>query len=140
MPLLTMALLTVTLLTVTLPTLQRDLFAAKLAKVKSMDKWTQHSKHFSAEKKAQLARIGSDYDKCIQATKEVFIDLNKDAANRQVYCHATCATDTSNISFVMSAVFDVILKVRCSMVRGCSSKPPQGSSGRSGGSMIIPPG
>ena len=28
----------------------------------------------------------------------------------QVYCHATCATDTSNISFVMSAVFDVILK------------------------------
>ena len=77
-----------------------------------MDKWTQHSKHFSAEKKAQLALIGSDYDKCIQATKEVFIDLNKDAANRQVYCHATCATDTSNISFVMSAVFDVILKAR----------------------------
>jgi len=89
---------------------KRDLFAAKLAKVKSMDKWTQHSKHFSAEKKSQLARLGSDYDKCIQATKEVFIDLNKDAANRQVYCHATCATDTSNISFVMSAVFDVILK------------------------------
>ena len=27
-----------------------------------------------------------------------------------MYCHATCATDTSNISFVMSAVFDVILK------------------------------
>ena len=26
-----------------------------------------------------------------------------------MYCHATCATDTSNISFVMS-VFDVILK------------------------------
>ena len=77
-----------------------------------MDKWTQHSKHFSAEKKAQLALIGSDYDKCIQATKEVFIDLNKDAANRQVYCHATCATDTSNISFVMSAVFDVIPKGR----------------------------
>ena len=97
-------------------TLQRDLFAAKLAKVKSMDKWTQHSKHFSTEKRAQLALIGSDYDKCIQATKEVFIGLNKDAANRQVYCHATCATDTSNISFVMSAVFDVILKV--SMVKG----------------------
>ena len=102
--------------TIALLTLQRDLFAAKLAKVKSMDKWTQHSKHFSAEKKSQLARLGSDYDKCIQATKEVFIDLNKDAANRQVYCHATCATDTSNISFVMSAVFDVILKV--SMVKG----------------------
>ena len=89
---------------------KRDLFAAKLAKVGSMDKWTQHSKHFSPEKKAELARLGNDYDKCIQATKEVFIDLNKDAASRQVYCHATCATDTSNISFVMSAVFDVILK------------------------------
>ena len=120
MALLTMALLTMALLTMALLTLQRDLFAAKLAKVKSMDKWTQHSKHFSTEKKAQLARIGSDYDKCIQATKEVFIDLNKDAANRQVYCHATCATDTSNISFVMSAVFDVILKV--SMVRGQHGK------------------
>ena len=89
---------------------KRDLFAAKLAKVKSMDSWTQHSKHFSAEKKAQLATLGGDYERCIQATKEVFIDLNKDAANRQVYCHATCATDTSNISFVMSSVFDVILK------------------------------
>ena len=45
---------------------KRDLFAAKLAKVGSMDKWTQHSKHFSPEKKAELARLGNDYDKCIQ--------------------------------------------------------------------------
>jgi hypothetical protein len=49
---------------------QRDLFAAKLAKVGSMDRWTQHSKHFSPEKKAELARLGNDYDKCIQATKD----------------------------------------------------------------------
>ena len=28
----------------------------------------------------------------------------------QVYCHATCATDTSNVSFVMDSVFDVVLK------------------------------
>jgi len=27
-----------------------------------------------------------------------------------VYCHATCATDTNNISFVMNSVFDIILK------------------------------
>ena len=27
-----------------------------------------------------------------------------------MYCHATCATDTSNISFVMDSVFDIILK------------------------------
>ena len=29
---------------------------------------------------------------------------------RQVYVHATCATDTNNISFVMESVFDIILK------------------------------
>ena len=28
----------------------------------------------------------------------------------QVYVHATCATDTNNISFVMDSVFDIILK------------------------------
>ena len=28
----------------------------------------------------------------------------------QVYAHATCATDTTNVSFVMESVFDVILK------------------------------
>jgi hypothetical protein len=28
----------------------------------------------------------------------------------QVYVHATCATDTNNISFVMESVFDIILK------------------------------
>ena len=82
---------------------QRDLFAAKLAKVKSMDKWTQNSKHFSDEKKAHLATLGDDYDKCIQATKDVFIELNKDAANRQVsklasgswrHVGESCATPT----------------------------------------------
>ena len=50
---------------------RRDLFEAKLAKVKSMDKWTQHSKHFDSAKKAELKALGGDYDKCVAALKQV---------------------------------------------------------------------
>jgi hypothetical protein len=53
---------------------------------------------------------GRDYDACIAYIIKTFIALNKDPLNRQVYCHATCATDTNNVSFVMDSVFDVILK------------------------------
>ncbi len=59
------------------------------------------------------AAVGHDYDACIDFIKTRFLKLAKPAASgeqRQVYCHATCATDTSNISFVMDSVFDIILK------------------------------
>ena len=53
---------------------------------------------------------GHDYDASIAYLKQKFLDKNKEPEKRQVYCHATCATDTSNISFVMDSVFDIILK------------------------------
>jgi len=77
---------------------KRDLFEMKLVK-KDMTCWDPGS-----------ACCGNDYDKAITYIKQKFLDLNKNPAKRQVYAHATCATDTSNVSFVMDSVFDVILK------------------------------
>jgi hypothetical protein len=58
----------------------------------------------------EAGAAGQDYDKCIAFIKDQFQMKNKDPEARQVYIHATCATDTENISFVMSSVFDIILK------------------------------
>lgn len=76
---------------------KRDLFAAKLAK-KDMTCWRAD------------CPTGHDYDATIDYVTGIFQALNKTPEKRQVYCHATCATDTSNVSFVMDSVFDVILK------------------------------
>ena len=91
---------------------KRDLFAAKLEKVGSMDKWTQRpdNKSLPAEMATRAKTLGKDYDANVQFIKDVFISLNNAPLTRQIYTHATCATDTSNVSFVMDAVFDVILK------------------------------
>ena len=54
--------------------------------------------------------MGQDYDKAIKYLEKIFLEKNKEPQVRQVYVHATCATDTNNISFVMESVFDIILK------------------------------
>jgi len=77
---------------------KRDLFEAKLKK-KDMSCW-----------KPEAGSVGQDYARAIDYLKQEFLKKNKDPANRQVYCHATCATDTNNVSFVMESVFDIILK------------------------------
>jgi len=77
---------------------KRDLFQMKLQK-KTMACWEEAA-----------GECGHDYDKAIAYIKKRFLDQNKDPLVRQVYVHATCATDTSNISFVMDSVFDIILK------------------------------
>jgi len=76
---------------------KRDLFEMKLAK-KNLTCWDT------------TAPSSQDYDTCITYIKQRFLDKNNDKVGRQVYCHATCATDTSNIAFVMESVFDIILK------------------------------
>jgi len=76
---------------------KRDLFAEKLKK-KDMTCWKKD------------CDAGHDYDACIAYIMKIFVALNKDPGNRQVYAHATCATDTTNVSFVMDSVFDVILQ------------------------------
>ena len=77
---------------------KRDLFEAKLKK-KPMTCWRD-----VPELKTQ------DYDRCLSYIKECYVKLNREQETRQVYVHATCATDTDNISFVMESVFDIILK------------------------------
>jgi len=79
---------------------KRDLFEKKLAK-KDLTCW---------ENTEEIRKCGQDYDKCIKYIKQRFLDKNKNPDERQVYVHATCATDTENISFVMTSVFDIILK------------------------------
>jgi guanine nucleotide-binding protein G(i) subunit alpha len=39
-----------------------------------------------------------------------FEELNKKKAEKEIYTHFTCATDTTNIQFVFEAVTDVIMK------------------------------
>lgn len=77
---------------------KRDLFEMKLKK-KDLSCW-----------RPEAGAVGQDYDKCIEYITNEFMNKNKEPERRQVYCHATCATDTSNISFVMDSVFDIILK------------------------------
>jgi len=49
-----------------------------------------------------------------------FIQSQFEAKNRssmkEIYCHETCATDTTNIQFVFDAVTDVII---ANNLRGC---------------------
>jgi len=79
---------------------KRDLMEMKLKK-KDMTCW---------EDTPEVREAGQDYDKCVSLLKKRFIAKNKDQTSRQVYVHATCATDTNNIAFVMESVFDIILK------------------------------
>mmetsp|Transcript_23947 Transcript_23947/g.47869 ORF Transcript_23947/g.47869 Transcript_23947/m.47869 type:complete len:859 (-) Transcript_23947:898-3474(-) len=77
---------------------KRDLFEIKLKK-KDLTCW-----------RPTLTNLGNDYDKCIKYLKDEFLAKNENQLIRQVYVHATCATDTNNIAFVMESVFDIILK------------------------------
>jgi len=79
---------------------KRDLFEMKLKK-KNMTCWRDIP---------ELQKADQDYDTNIAYLKNEFLILNKDPEVRQVYVHATCATDTNNVSFVMESVFDIILK------------------------------
>jgi len=79
---------------------KRDLFEMKLKK-KDMTCWRDVP---------ELQKAGKDYDMTLTYIKGEFLGKNKAPEERQVYVHATCATDTNNISFVMESVFDIILK------------------------------
>lgn len=57
----------------------------------------------------------SDYDAICQFFKNQFISLNK-SSEKQIYTHFTCATDTKQITFVMSAVNDIIVQAN---LKGC---------------------
>jgi guanine nucleotide-binding protein G(i) subunit alpha len=52
---------------------------------------------------------GPDFDSAIEYFRERFVSLNQNE-NKTIYTHNTCATDTTQIRFVMNAVYDIIVK------------------------------
>jgi len=52
---------------------------------------------------------GNDYDSGCEYFKQRFVQLNQ-SDEKSIYVHLTCATDTSQIKFVMSAVNDIIIR------------------------------
>ncbi|EOD26274.1 hypothetical protein EMIHUDRAFT_43354, partial [Emiliania huxleyi CCMP1516] len=77
---------------------KRDLFEEKLKRGVPLTAW---DKDYSG---------GNDYHTALDHVKARFLALNKRPEQRQIYAHATCATDTDNVQFVMASVFDIILK------------------------------
>lgn len=53
---------------------------------------------------------GDDYDAACDYILHRFVALNK-SDTKQIYTHFTCATDTTQIKFVMAAVNDIIIQV-----------------------------
>ncbi|KAG0329441.1 guanine nucleotide-binding protein subunit alpha, partial [Podila horticola] len=52
---------------------------------------------------------GEDFDQASQYILNRFVSLNL-SDTKQIYTHFTCATDTSQIKFVMAAVSDIIIQ------------------------------
>jgi len=52
---------------------------------------------------------GNDYDSGCDYFKNRFVQLNE-SDEKMIYVHLTCATDTGQIKFVMSAVNDIIIR------------------------------
>ncbi|KAH8107480.1 heterotrimeric G protein alpha subunit B [Phellopilus nigrolimitatus] len=54
---------------------------------------------------------GDDYDSACEYLLHRFVSLNQNAATKQIYAHYTCATDTQQIKFVLSAIQDILLQL-----------------------------
>ncbi|KAG6810536.1 Guanine nucleotide-binding protein subunit alpha [Tricholoma furcatifolium] len=54
---------------------------------------------------------GSNYDAACEYLLHRFVSLNQSAATKQIYAHYTCATDTQQIKFVLSAIQDILLQL-----------------------------
>ncbi|CAO3595347.1 unnamed protein product [Absidia cylindrospora] len=51
---------------------------------------------------------GNNYDLACRFLLQRFVALNSRADTKQIYTHFTCATDTKQIKFVMTAISDII--------------------------------
>jgi guanine nucleotide-binding protein G(i) subunit alpha len=51
-----------------------------------------------------------DYDAAVQYFVDQFKSKNKSGAERQIYHHVTCATDTKNVRVVFDACKDIVLR------------------------------
>ncbi|KAI6121804.1 G protein alpha-subunit [Pisolithus sp. B1] len=54
---------------------------------------------------------GENYDAACDYLLHRFVALNQNAATKQIYAHYTCATDTQQIKFVLSAIQDILLQI-----------------------------
>lgn len=54
---------------------------------------------------------GDNYDAACDYFLHRFVSLNQSAASKQIYAHYTCATDTQQIKFVLSAIQDILLQL-----------------------------
>ncbi|KAG8933848.1 guanine nucleotide-binding protein subunit alpha [Tulasnella sp. 418] len=54
---------------------------------------------------------GENYDAACEYLLHRFVSLNQSAASKQIYAHYTCATDTQQIKFVLSAIQDILLQL-----------------------------
>ncbi|KAF9050580.1 G protein alpha-subunit [Panaeolus papilionaceus] len=54
---------------------------------------------------------GNNYDAACDYLLHRFVSLNQSAATKQIYAHYTCATDTQQIKFVLSAIQDILLQL-----------------------------
>jgi len=54
---------------------------------------------------------GDNYDVACDYLLHRFVSLNQSATSKQIYAHYTCATDTQQIKFVLSAIQDILLQL-----------------------------
>ncbi|KAI0076150.1 heterotrimeric G protein alpha subunit B [Panus rudis PR-1116 ss-1] len=54
---------------------------------------------------------GDNYDAACAYLLNRFVSLNQSAQSKQIYAHYTCATDTQQIKFVLSAIQDILLQL-----------------------------
>jgi len=54
---------------------------------------------------------GDNYDAACDYLLHAFVSLNQNQASKQIYAHYTCATDTQQIKFVLSAIQDILLQL-----------------------------
>jgi hypothetical protein len=52
----------------------------------------------------------NDYEGGVEFFVTKFLEMNKSEGKRQIYHHATCATDTKNVKVVFDACKDIILR------------------------------
>ncbi len=79
---------------------KRDLFAEKI-KIKNIRDVPSFSDFNGKD---------ADYDAGVQYFVDKFMSKNKTGADRQIYYHVTCATDTRNVRVVFDACKDIVLR------------------------------
>lgn len=79
---------------------KKDLFEEKI-KVKNIKDCPPFS-DFSGKE--------GDFDDGVQYFVDKFMAKNKSGADRKIYYHVTCATDTRNVRIVFDACKDIILR------------------------------